>query len=108
MDHAMKTLGAILREADALNWRHALYMPFGETWNEATACAVLDPEESEQLDDAPPLAKEYGLKYALGISTLQGIVANARLQEPSVDTTDLLKALLFYYDHDAFIVFPSR
>jgi hypothetical protein len=103
----MTTLGAVLREADSLDGTHALYLPFSEVWTEATPCAVLDPGGGEGPEDAPPFARQYGLGYALGISAVQDIVSNARLQRPGVDTRDLVTAFLFYHEHDAFIAFSS-
>jgi hypothetical protein len=101
----MKRLGAVLNEINALNWQHALYLPFGVVWDEMTSCAVLDPNESEELAGVPPFAKENGIDYALGISAIQDIVANVREQRPAVETNDLTKAFLFYFRHDAFIIF---
>lgn len=50
---------------------------------------------------------EQGLEYALGMDAVQDIVANAREQDPNVDLATLLKAFLFYYDHDAFMELDS-
>jgi hypothetical protein len=107
MGNTMMSLGEVLAKADALNWRHALYLPFTEVWTEATSCAVIDREESEEPDEVPTFANEHGLEYALLISTVQDIVANARLQKPCIEISDLMRAFRFYYDHDAFIVFSS-
>jgi hypothetical protein len=107
MANAMNTLGKVLREADTFDCQHALYLPFADVWNASTPCAVLDTEEGEESDDASRFVKERGLGYALEISSVQDIVANAREQKPGVDISDLVKAFLFYYDHDAFIVLPS-
>ena len=101
----MQRLGEVLDTAEALNWQHALYLPLSEAWNEASRCAVLDPTDGEEVDDALLFAKKHGLEYVLGISAVQDIVANARMQIPIIDISDLMKAFLFYYDHDAFIVF---
>lgn len=105
---AKKLLGRVLQEAEILDWRHALYLPFDEVWNSSTACAVLDPENTDESDDVPPFAKEQRLGYVLGISTVQDIVANARQQKHDSEIDDLMKAFLFYYDTDAFIVLSNK
>jgi hypothetical protein len=105
MSEAMKTLGDFLRDADALNWRHALYLPPHGEWSEATPCAAIDPDECEAPEDDPPLAKKHGLRYAMGVSAVQDIVANALLQKPDADVGDLLDAFLFYYENDSFVSF---
>src|SRR4051794_16649868 len=118
MADTLKTLGDALRDVDAFDWKHAIYLPYSDawigsdgyiSWTASTPCAVLDPQESDsdKPDDAPPFAKEHGFHYALGISAVRDIVANARLQQPHVDTEDLVEAFMHYFDHDAFIVFPS-
>ena len=113
----LRTLGELLRDVDALDWKHATYLPYSDAWigddgyiqwTASTPCAVLDPQESEtdKPDDAPPFAKKHGFNYALGISEVKDIVANARLQRPNVDAEGLVEAFMHYIDHDAFIVFP--
>jgi hypothetical protein len=99
----MKTLGEVLLGADALSWRHALYLPNCEEWNESTPCEVADPDENEDAENVPLFDKEPKLEYALCISTVQDIIINARLQNPKATLGDLLEALIFYYKNDAFI-----
>src|ERR1700722_137531 len=101
MADTLKTLGEVLRDVDNLDWKYATYLPYSDAWigndgyvrwTASTPCAVLDPQESESdnPDDAPAFAKERGFYYALGISAVQDIVANARLQKTNVDTEDLV------------------
>ena len=69
MAETLKTLGNVLRGADTLDWKHALYLPYTDEWikdgcihwNASTPCAVLDPEESEtdEPDDAPATRNKY-------------------------------------------------
>jgi hypothetical protein len=98
----IKTLRQILRNQDCLDPGDFLFLPFDEVWKLETRCAVL--HESD-VDGLPQAAKDHGLGYAMGISAVQDVVWNAKAQDQSVTDSQLLEAFLFYYDHDAFIVF---
>ena len=94
------TLAEVLLGADDLPWEYALYIPaLTPCWLKDMPVMVLDPEETDDPDEAC----KNGLKYALTISCLQDVVENARAQECSVNLDILIKALKYYYDKDAFI-----
>jgi hypothetical protein len=97
------TIGAVIKASHHLPWSHALYLPRGEVWLLSTKCAVLDPDDCEDEEEEPALARENGLSYALGIQDVRGVVENAKQQDPDIDLATLLKALRYYYDHDAFM-----
>jgi hypothetical protein len=82
------TLGDVLRSVDVLSWDHAVYLPTSEEWNERSLALA---------------ARAHGLKYALDVATLQDIVANAREQQQDIDVSGLLRAVVYYYENDAFI-----
>jgi hypothetical protein len=45
------------------------------------------------------------MKYALSLSQVGEIVENARDQRDGLTGEELLRAFLYYFDHDAFIRF---
>ena len=96
-------LGDVLASVDTLPWNFALYMPQSAQWNLETTSAVLDPDDAADDEEEPRFARDRGLKYALGIQDVQGVVKNARAQKPDVDLQGLLEALRYYFDHDAFL-----
>lgn len=98
----LTTLGEILGNDSRFALGHFLYLPMDEVWQLETKCAVLAQSD---LDGVPDVAQQNRLSYALGISAVQDIVANAREQNAGVTLAQLLQAFLFYYDHDAFITF---
>jgi hypothetical protein len=97
-----------IHDQDPRAW---LYLPHAHPWSLGSAAAawVSDevPPEAEDEPDAgvPEAAKRAGLMRVLPIAVVQEIVANARAQVPHADEALLLKALLHYYDTDAFAVF---
>jgi hypothetical protein len=97
------TLGDVLRSVDVLSWDHAVYLPTSEEWNERSLAVVLDPDDAGDDEEEPAAARAHGLKYALDVATLQDIVANAREQQQDIDVPGLLRAVVYYYENDAFI-----
>jgi hypothetical protein len=94
----------VLRNVDTLPWDHGVYLPANGQWGESSPAAVLDPDDASDDEEEPAFAQAHGLRYALDISTLQDIVANAREQQQDMDLSGLLRAFLYYYENDAFIV----
>jgi hypothetical protein len=98
------TLAKVLLKIEDLPWEYALYIPAADaSWSEDMKCMVLDPEETDDTDDDPDVAKANGLKYALTISDMQDIVENANAQKKNIDQKVLIDAIKYYYDNGAFI-----
>jgi len=99
------TLTKVLLKIGNLPWEYALYIPAVDTvWSEDMKCMVLDPDETDDPDHDPDIAKANGLKYALTISDVQDIVVNAKAQKENVKQELILKAIKYYYDNGAFII----
>ena len=75
-----------------------------EIWYVDTMCMILDPNDVEGDDDeAPKIALENGVSYALDVQTIQSIVQNISEQKRIYTDEELLEAFLYYYDNDAYI-----
>ena len=102
----MLELVYVLEHINEFNWSDALFLPEDEVWNLNTKCMVLDPDDVEDdEEDAPQIAKEKGLIYTLSIQNVQMIYENVHEQKGDCSNDDLIKALLYYYDNDAYIEF---
>lgn len=113
-DDMLRPLGEILvrvSDESELAW---LYLPAAQQWSLTSLGAVLEseevPPEENDLPDAgvPALARQYKLKEVLPVTTVQDIVANARSQDPTISNEGLLRALMYYYEHDAFMKLPAQ
>lgn len=103
------TLGRVLQRPEEHPWNHALYATPDATFDDTLPVLIWDVDDiAEDDSDLPAEALALGYDYVLDLQTLQSIVANARQQRPEATAEDLLGALVFYYDNDAFIVFPAR
>lgn len=98
------TLAKVLLKIEELPWEYALYISAADAaWSEDMKCMVLDPEDTDDPDDDPDVAKTNGLKYALTISDVQDIVENASAQKKNVNQKELFDAIKYYFDNGAFI-----
>jgi hypothetical protein len=100
-----KSLGWVLDNVESLPWQHALYLRSDRPWTLDTPVLVLDPDDANDDEDEPTEARLAGLRYALGIQDVRGVIENARQQRPASTQDDLLRALIYYFEHDAFIDF---
>lgn len=95
----------ILNNIEEFKWSDALFLPEDEVWSLDTQGAIIDPDDVEDdSDEVPKFAKENNLMYALDIQTLKGIIRNASEQKTECTDKDFIKAFLYYYDNDAFII----
>lgn len=101
----MFNLSQFLQSPDDFPWNEAIYLPKDKTWSLMSLIAVLNPDDVDEGEEDPKIARDNGLTYALGVSAGQDIVANAREQKPDLTIDDLLHAFLYYYKNDAFISF---
>jgi hypothetical protein len=99
------TLSEVFETADHLPWNEALYLPIGKRWTLKSPAVVCSPDACEEGQEVPEIARQNGLTYAVGVSAMQDIVANATAQRPSCSLEELLDAFLFYYTNDAFVRF---
>lgn len=98
-------LREILVNVEEYCWKDSLFLPENETWLLDSNCVVLNMDELEDDEEAPRFALDNNLKYVLTIQDVQDVVENIREQSPNCTDDDLLRALLYYYQNDAFIVF---
>ncbi len=97
------TLREALSLANSASDTAALFLPLGREWTLDTVCALLETDPDD--DEPPKLAQYHGLGHVLSVPQLQDIISNAQQQLADPASEQLLAALLFYYDHDAFIDF---
>lgn len=103
------TLGQVLHGPEEHPWNHALYAAPEAAFNETLPVLIWDVDDIAEDDtDLPAEALALDYDYVLDMQTVQSIVANARQQRPEAGTEDLLDAFDYYYENDAFIVFPAR
>ncbi|WP_164003019.1 DUF7716 domain-containing protein [Pyxidicoccus caerfyrddinensis] len=104
--NSSQTLGSVLTGIGERTRGYALYMRGPPPWTEASECMML--ERDIYSDVLPILAAENGLVKILSAAQVRQVVVNARLQRPDATTADLVDALEFYFQRDAFIDFGDE
>lgn len=100
----------ILKNANELPWNEYLFLPKDKNWSLDSVCSLIDWDElnEDELDtdgDTPKFAIDNNLIDVFNMATIQDIVTNAMQQTSSCTDSDLFKAFMYYYKHDAFITF---
>lgn len=96
------TLAEVLRDPGHWDWRSFLFLPPRVEWT-LESLALVAPEDSVAEDESHPEATRLGLQLAFSMSEVQSIRRNLLAQVPNATDADLLRALAFYFDNDAFI-----
>ncbi len=105
MPSTVENLATIITTIENAPWNHALYLDAKRPWNQATRCAILDPNDvnDSDADEDPEFALRNRLCYALTVADVQDIVSNTRQQRTHATVEDMIRAINYYYDHDAYI-----
>lgn len=102
-----ETLKVVLQKAREIPWDLALYLPKNmASWHLDTLAIIEDPDniDSDDPDDDPDVIKEADYRYVLSIQILQSIVANAKSQEINITEEELLQCVIYYFNHDAYLM----
>jgi hypothetical protein len=97
-------LRELLVDVQDFSWKDSLFLPTTGTLSLDSNCAVLNMDDLDEDEETPKFAIDNNLKYALTIQDVKDVVKNIREQSPECTDDDLLKALLYYYQNDAFIL----
>ena len=95
------TITDVFLQLDQLQWSDCIYLPQGQP-TLATPCIVHDPDDVDPGKDVPDEAESLGYVEGLGLRSVRD---NARLQGRGPTADELLQALTYYLQNDAFITF---
>jgi|SRR6267378_3482913 len=85
-----------------------LFLPRDKQWTLESPAVLLElnevPPGTENVEDVetPELAKRENLKRVLLGADVQGVIDNARQQVPDADLDEIFRAVLYYYEFDAY------
>ena len=97
------TLSKLLECIGTLNWRGKVFFPSTKQLSKQSFIAVLEAHDIEESQTVKLCVSSYALTCKLPVSTVQDIVENAKLQIENIYSEDLIKAVKFYINNDAFI-----
>lgn len=99
------TLETLLSQLDSFSWHLDVYKTLEQTLNPTMTMLIIDDELEEERDqhDEPLYPKIQGYQYFLSIADLQSIKANLGQQRPNASLHDVIHAISYYYQNDAYI-----
>jgi len=103
------TLETLLSQLGSFSWHLDVYKALEQPLNSTIAVLIIDDELEEERDqqDEPLYPKNQGYQYFLSIADLQSIKANLEQQMPNATLHDLIHAVSYYYQTDAYINLES-
>jgi hypothetical protein len=103
----LSTLLYVLEQADHFPANQALFLPKNKNWSLDSQAIVWDPDDCDGDEELPEVVSRNNLVYVFGIGVVQDIVINVKQQKSKPSKDELMKAFMFYYEHDAFISFED-
>lgn len=88
------SLREIIERVESLEWDHLLFAP-GDELSLITPVAVIEDDGITEVYE--------GMRYFLGVQDVQSIVKNLQQQILKPDPEQILKAIKYYHENDAFI-----
>ncbi|MBO6604059.1 MAG: hypothetical protein JJ949_12590 [Roseicyclus sp.] len=97
-------LSSVVESLDELNWKKWVYLDVEQKIGAETPCLLLNPDEADLGADGftPLAAEEASMKEFLSVQDLRSIVANFKAGHESPSMDDLLSAIVYFYEKDAF------
>lgn len=105
MDNVTQPLGEILREVGAGKGHsyQGLFFPEGEELSPEVHCLVTEIDEFDLDASIDRIEALTVFRFVLDMDRIRDIVANAYSQNPGASEEQLVEALAYYYENDAFI-----
>ena len=95
------TLGAVLGDPDAFDWRETLYVP-PRPWTVETEVLVLPTDDLPADDPIHPEARARGMDELLTMHEVQAIVESLKWEKWDTGIERRLVAFEFYLENDNF------
>jgi len=99
------TLETLLSQLGSFSWYLDMYKALDQPLSPSMSVLIIDDELEEERDqqDEPLHPQTQGYQYFLSIADLQSIKANLVQQRPNATLHDLIHAVSYYYQNDAYI-----
>ncbi|QYK10858.1 DUF7716 domain-containing protein [Shewanella mangrovisoli] len=103
------TLETLLSQLGSLSWHLDVYKTLEQPLNPTMTMLIIDDELEEERDqqDEPLYPQIQGYQYFLSIADLQSIKANLVQQLPNATLHDIIHAVSYYYQNDAYMNLES-
>ncbi len=98
-----------IQQPELEDGHYFLYAPAGIVTlrEDMEAAIILESWWRDEDDPLPEFALEHGLEPAYEIRMAQRVIAAAKRQKPEVTVSELISALNYFMDYDAFLNFDT-
>lgn len=105
----MITLRTVLLSLDNFDWKDFVYIANKTAITVECACMVLNPDDTNLAEDGfePQQAVDQGMIEFLSVQDLRSIVDNLAFQTKNSDLSQLLSAVIYYAENDAYMSLSS-
>lgn len=99
----------LLDQVESLKWNLETYIASVQCFDGSTLLIIIDDDEENERDenDNAAYATSKGYDLFLSISDLQSIKSNLLEQNPNFKLSELINAVNYYFDNDAFVAINS-
>lgn len=103
------TLETLLSQLGSFSWHLDVYKTLEQPLNPTMTMLIINDELEEERDqqDEPLYQQIQGYQYFLSIADLQSIKANLVQQLPNASLHDIIHAVSYYYQNDAYMNLES-
>ena len=103
------TLETLLSQLGSFSWHLDVYKALEQPLNSTMAVLIIDDELEDERDqhDEPLYPQIQGYQYFLSIADLQSIKTNLVQQLPNASLHDIIHAVSYYYQNDAYMNLES-
>lgn len=103
------TLETLLSQLGSFSWHLDVYKTLDQPLNPTMTMLIIDDELEEERDqqDEPLFPQTQGYQYVLSIADLQSIKANLVQQLPNATLHDVIYAISYYYQNNAYMNLES-
>ncbi|EHH1187243.1 hypothetical protein R7M92_20725 [Vibrio sp. Vb2880] len=102
-------LEKVMSKIESFEWNLCTYIFCEQSISMSSRILIIDDdlEEERDDDDEPIYPIEKGYKSFLSVADLQSVKSNLHEQKTDFSSSELLSAVKYYYENDAFIQINS-
>jgi hypothetical protein len=100
-------LGEVITRTRQMPFEAELFLPESPIWTLDGPALLVESDTNLDPDSGEDINVHNDMKHAFSIFTVEDVLENLVQQRPGADLSEMLSALRFYYERDAFIVLPK-
>jgi hypothetical protein len=98
-------LNNVMIDVESLEWNLYVYIDSSTAISMASLIMIINDDEESERDenDEPMYPRSKGYNSFLSVADLQDVKSNLAEQKPNFIINELIEAVKYYYENDAFV-----